>query len=176
MPDASYNHLSLMAEPCSSEAQLIPEFGEIVTTHILQFDPLQIAPDSLVRIEVRRVARQPFEMNALGSTRRQKILNGVAAVDRCTVPQNQHLARDVPQHMLEKAYDIRAPIGSLLDLQQQLPIRGDRTNRRQVVVAQGDAQQRRLPTRRIGTHQCRQQIEAGCVYPDQGAPFLLRFF
>jgi hypothetical protein len=45
-----------------------------------------------------------------------------------------------------------------------------------MVVGERYAQDRRLPARRPGPHYQGQQIEAGLVYPDDGAPFGGRFF
>jgi hypothetical protein len=44
-----------MAKAGSGEAKFEPEFGEIGTAQVAEFDPLQYVPDTFLRIQLRRV-------------------------------------------------------------------------------------------------------------------------
>src|SRR5215211_3686415 len=115
-------------------------------------------------------------MDAFCCTSCQKILDRLRAVDTRAIPHYQQFARDVAQHMPQKAYDINTVIGLLLDVQQQLTAWCDRADRRQMIVTTGCAQDRRLADWRPCTHQGRQQVEGGFVYPDECAALAFGFF
>ena len=55
MLHASYNHIPVMAEARGSTAQFIAEVREIVTPHGLEFDTLQILPDTFIRVQIGRI-------------------------------------------------------------------------------------------------------------------------
>ncbi len=55
MLHASCNHIPLIAEARGSKAQFIAELREIVTTHVLAFDALQILPDTFIRVQIVRI-------------------------------------------------------------------------------------------------------------------------
>ncbi len=61
----------------------------------------------------------------------------------------------------------------LADRQAQPPLQGDAADGREVVVGELDAQNWRPPPRGPGPDGHGQQRAAGCVYPDDGAPFRL---
>src|SRR3954471_6421760 len=137
---------------------------------------LEILPDPLVRIEIGRIAGQSLQMDAMGTTCGEKVFNRLPTMNRGSIPHNQQLARNVSQDVLEKPHHVRATIGVLLHLHQQLTLRGNRADRRDMIIAQGSAQNRCLPTGSIRTCQCWQQVKASFVYPNEGSPFLLGFF
>jgi hypothetical protein len=49
-------------------AQLAAELWQIATADVLEFDLLEVVPDALIRVQVGCIARQAFQMDALGST------------------------------------------------------------------------------------------------------------
>src|SRR5215212_4586286 len=115
-------------------------------------------------------------MNSLCSTSSQKILDRLRTMDTGAIPHDQQFTRNVAQHMPQKAYDIITVIRLLLDVQQQLTAWSDRTDRRQVIITTGCAQHRWVAFWRPRTHQSRQQIEPGFVYPDEGSSLAFGFF
>jgi hypothetical protein len=143
---------------------------------ILQLNLLQVAPDPFIRVEVRCIAGQLLQMDALGATLRQEALHGFATMDGRAIPNDQQLALNVPQQMLQEAHDILATIGLLLHLYQQAAAAGERANHRQMIIAEWCAQDRRLPARSVGTANRGQQVEAGLIYPDDRALLAPRFF
>ena len=147
-----------------------------MTTHVLQLDPLQIPPHAFVRIQLWSVARQSFEMDAPSCSLCQEVLDRLTAVDRGAVPHDQQLPRNVPQHVLEQARHSWTFVRSLLHLHQQPPSWCERTDDRQLVIAQWHLQERRLAAWCLGPHERGQQIEPCFIYPDEGASFLFRFF
>ena len=59
---------------------MVTEFGPGVTTHILEFDILQIPPDALVRVKVKIFAGQLFQMNASCGSLSQEVFDPPAAM------------------------------------------------------------------------------------------------
>ena len=56
---------------------------QVETAHIPQFDPFELLPEALTRVQLRRIGRQAFQAEALGGAIGQEFLDRVATVDRC---------------------------------------------------------------------------------------------
>src|SRR3712207_2726184 len=69
--------------------------------------------------------------------------------------------------MPKKAHDRLAAIGPALHAQKQPPVLRQRTDGRQMITRQWDAQDWRLPAWGIGAHPSQEQVEAGFIYPDE---------
>jgi len=147
-----------------------------MTHHVLQFNPFEILPDAFVRIQLWRVAGQPLQIDTLCSTSCQKLLDRLTTMDRCSVPNDQQLAVDMMQHVSQKAHHLCRCVGVILHPHQQSSLGRDRADARQMVVPQRCAQDWCLANRRIGSHQCRQQIETRFIDPNQRSLFVGGFF
>src|SRR5215472_15682927 len=77
--------------------------------------------------------------------------------------------------MAEEVDTGRPPERPLPDLQEQPAGAGDAADHGEVVPRERGVENRRLATRRVRADDRRQLVEAGLVYPDDGAPFLLGF-
>jgi hypothetical protein len=70
----------------------IPEFDtqmrEIDATHITPLDPFEVGPQSLTRIELGRIGREPLQMEAVRCAVPQKSLDYVTTVDRRPIPND----------------------------------------------------------------------------------------
>jgi hypothetical protein len=162
-----------VSEAGSGEAKVASEMGEGLTADVAQLHVLEIVPDALVWIEVWSVARKLLQADALGAAVCQEVLDRLATVDRRAVPDDQELAGDVAQQMLEEADDVRALVGVLLHVHQQPAVRGDAADDGQVVAAQGEVEDRRLAARGVGPDGAGEEVEARFVDPDDGPPFLV---
>jgi len=149
------------------------EMGEALAADVAQLDALEVVPDALVRVEVGSVAGELLEADAASTALGQEVLDRLAAMDRSAVPDDQELAGDVAQQMLEEAHDVRALVGMLLYVQEQAAVRGDAADDRQVVAAQGQTEDRRLPAWGVGPDRTREEIEARFVDPDDGPTLLV---
>ena len=171
LSNAILNDVLFVAQPCGGQAQFAPQVAQVYATHVAQFYPFQITPDAFVRVQFRGVARQLLQLQPLAGTVSQEGFDDLTAMNRRAVPDHQHLAGKMTQHVLQKTDHIRAAEGPLLDLKEQLSVHGDAADDRQMLPLQKYPQDRRPATRCIGTHHARQQREAGLVYPDDGPPF-----
>jgi hypothetical protein len=165
-----------VSEAGGGEAKVASEMGEGLAADVAQLDMLEIGPDALVRIEVWGVAGELLQADALGRALSQEVLDWLAAVDRCAIPDDQKLARDVAEQMLEEADDIRALIRLRLHQHQQPAGWGDATDDRQMVPAQGQSEDGCLTTWGVGADSTREQVEARLVDPDDGSSLLVRPF
>jgi hypothetical protein len=84
----SLDDIGLVPQACHSFAQLIPKMREISTGHVLELNALQVGPDSFLRVQLRRVSRQPLKQDAFSGTVGQKGLHLVSAVDGRPVPHD----------------------------------------------------------------------------------------
>ena len=162
-----------MAEASGGEAKLASEVAEGLAADVAEFDVLEIVPDALVRVEVRSVARERLQVEAASTALSQEVFDGLATMDGSAVPDDQELAGDMAEQVLEEADDVRALVGVLLHVHQQPAVRGDAADDGQVVAAQGEAEDRRLAARGVGPDGAGEEVEAGLVDPDDGPPFLV---
>jgi len=162
-----------VAEPGRGEAEVASEMGEVLAADVAQLDVLEVGPDPLVRVEVRGVPGELLQADAAGTALGQEVLDRLAAMDRSAVPDHQQLAGDVAQEMLEEAHDIGALVRTLLHQHEQAPLGCDPADDRQVVAAQGQAEDRRLPAWGVGPDRAREQVEARLVDPDDGSSLLV---
>jgi hypothetical protein len=173
---ASPDDVPLVAEASRGPAEFLAQVPQVPAADVPQLDPLEVIPDALVRVQLRRVAGQLLQADALGPAPGQEVLDRLPAMDRRAVPDHQQLAGDVAEQVPEEADDVRALGGPLPDHHQQPPFGRDAAADRQVVAAQPQAQDRRLPARGVRADEPRQQVEAGFVYPDDGPAFLVSPF
>jgi hypothetical protein len=176
LSDATANDAPFMTEARHGTSKLMAKVGQVGTADVAQFDSLEVVPDALIRIDVRRVARQGFEMDALRTACGQELPDEVATMDGGAIPNHEQFALDVPQEMFEETDNVLAIERPILHQEQQPLIWGDTADGRKMIACQRDAQHRRLSTRGVGTHDPGQQVEAGLIYPDNGAVFLSGFF
>src|SRR5574341_1884651 len=119
-----------MAETGMDEMRFVPETGDglakfeakmskVKTATVTQFNMLEIAPDPFIRVEVRGIAGQALQMDALGSTLSEEIADVGAAMSRQAIPDDQQLAGEMPQQMLEEAHEIGAFEGAFLGQGEQ---------------------------------------------------------
>jgi len=73
---------ALVAEPSHGQVQGVAQMLQRGATVVAQLDPLQVVPDALVRIQVRRIPWQDLEVEAGGSAIGQEVLDRLAGVDR----------------------------------------------------------------------------------------------
>jgi hypothetical protein len=162
-----------VSEAGRGEAEVASEMGEGLAADVAQLDMLEIVPDPFVRVEVRSVPGERLQADAAGTALGQEVLDRLATVDRCAVPDDQQLARDVAEQMLEEADDVRALIRLLLHEHQQPTSRGDATDNRQMIPAQRQSEDGCLATWSVGSDGTGEQIEARLVDPDDGSSLLV---
>jgi hypothetical protein len=162
-----------VAEAGSGEAEMASEMREVLAADVAQFDALEVVPDALVRIEVGGVAGELFQADAAGTALGEEVLDRLAAMDGSAVPDDQELAGDVAEQVLQEADDIRALVGMVLHQHEQAPGGGDAADDRQVVAAQGEAEDRRLAARRVGADGAGEEVEARFVDPDDRPTLLV---
>ena len=137
---------------------------------------LEIVPDALIGIQVGRIAGQARQPNAGGRTIGQELLDGLAAMDGCTIPDNQQLAADLLQQPLEKGDDAIAIEGGIPDGQIQLTCWCNGADHREMIAREFTAQHRRFTRRRPGCHHAGQQVERRFIDIEEGALLILGFF
>ncbi len=94
-----------------------------------QFDALQVVPDALIRIEIRRVAGQLLQLQALGRPGAQEIFDGLPMMNRGAIPDDQQLAADLAQQQAQERDDCFPIIAVFAHLQEQAPIERDGADR-----------------------------------------------
>ena len=84
--------MPLVPQPLCGLAQFGAKLRQITTADVLEFDSLEVVPDTLIRVQIGCIAGQAFQMDALGSTTGQKVLDDLTAMDGRAIPDDQQLA------------------------------------------------------------------------------------
>jgi len=148
----------------------------VKTTNILQFDTFEQIPNAFLRIELRSIGRQAFEMNTFGSAVGQEIFDCFTAMNGRTIPDDQQLAGDFTQEDLQKASHIVPLVRVVLRLHEDPSFWSNATNGRKMVSRQFDVQDRRLSDRGIRPNRHWQQIKRRLIYKDECPIFVFGLF
>jgi hypothetical protein len=105
-----------------------------------------------------RVARQPLQLKPGRRALSQEGPHRRASVCRQAIPDDQELARNLVQEMLEEADDAVSVKGLTLHLGGDVTCLSERPNDRVVVPRQLAAQDRRLPAGSVRPHDAGQQM------------------
>ena len=93
---------------------------DIDATDVAQFDPFELLPEPLARVQLRGIRWEPLQMQPPCGAMRQELLDGVAAVDGGAVPDDDHGAGHLAQQVLEKLDDVVRVDGVVLAAEVQL--------------------------------------------------------
>jgi len=97
LSDACLDHGALVAQPLLRAAQRQSQRSQVLAAEIGEFDALEMVPDALVRMKLGRIARQMLQMKTLGGSLAQEVLDGLPAMDRRAIPDDQQLAAYLAQ-------------------------------------------------------------------------------
>lgn len=133
----------------------------------------RVAPHALVRIELGRIRGKVRDVQA--AVRGQQRADRRPAVNLAVVPENQHVARQVPEQRPEKGAGIRRPNVVGRELEVEATATADRAEReprndRHALMALPMPEQRRVAARRPGPADRRDQEEARFVDEDEVGP------
>ncbi len=158
-----------LAEPLAGGTKLPSRFLQILAAEIAHLDVLEVPPDALFWIQLRRIAGEALEVDPVGRPVAQIPPNGFAAVDRRPIPEDQQLARDVAPQMIEEADHFGARDRRLMDLEVQPLVQAHGADDREMIAAEGMTQDRRLAPWRVAARYRRQEIEAALIEEEQRA-------
>ena len=71
-----------MPQAFAGANQVGAQVGQVGAADVAELDAFEVGPDAFVRIEIGRVARQPLQLQALGRSSLQEVLDRLALVDR----------------------------------------------------------------------------------------------
>jgi hypothetical protein len=131
-------------------------------------------PEALLRVQLWGIGRQAFQVEALRRAVGQERFDGVAAVDRRAIPDEDHPAGHLPQQVLEKRDHGVSVDGAVLAVEVELALGRDGADSGEMVVGAPLPQNGRLAHRRLGAHDTGQGIESGIVSEEDGLPLGLR--
>src|SRR6266849_1024802 len=166
----------LAPHPFFGPPQGVTQGRQVGTAHVAQFHPLERVPQAFDRVKLRRIPGQLLQMQPPGRPAGQEVLDGLAPMNGCPIPDQEQLARDLAQQHAQEAHHIGRVVGMVLGLQEQPSVGGQGTNRRQMVMRERHPQNRGVAPRRPGAHRPRQQVDARLVYPDERAFLVACFF
>jgi hypothetical protein len=83
---AAADDVWLLPESLAGSAELLVRLLKITTTEIAHLDPLQVPPNAFFRVHLRCVTGEALQVDPLGGAVAEKLLDGLAPVDRCAIP------------------------------------------------------------------------------------------
>lgn len=78
----SQDDIGFVPQASGSFPQFIAQFIQVMAAQVLHLDLFQITPNAFVGVQIRRVARQAFQVDTLGCTLTQKILDRLTVMGR----------------------------------------------------------------------------------------------
>ncbi len=153
MANAAAEDAGLAAQAGGGAPELLAQVREIAAADVGEFDVLEVVPEALVeRVELGRVAGQLDEPQPPGGARRKEVLDRLGAMDGGAIPEDQQLAGEVREQVLQEAHHVSTPDRLVLHLQQQLPGAGHGADDGEMVTGQAHAQRGRLSPWGIRPH------------------------
>lgn len=147
---------------------------QIEAAHIAEFDPFAGAPKPLAGIQLGGLGRQTLQVEPLGRPIGQERLDDLTARHRRAIPDNDHPARHLPQHMLPEGHHVCQIDGAVLSVERACSLQRHGADSREMSAGPPCSQAGRLAYRRIGADDAGQGIEAGCIEEEEGVPLGLR--
>ena len=89
----------LVPQACARPVQLAPQVGEIPAAPVLELHPLEIVPNALRRVQVRRIAGQSLQMQPFGRPCRQVLFDGLPLMDGRAIPNDQDFPADLAKQL-----------------------------------------------------------------------------
>ncbi len=86
-----------MAKAFFRPYESLAQMREILAAQVFQLPAFEQVPDSLLRVEIRSIAGKTLQMDPLGRTSSEKLLDDLGAVDGGAIPNHQKLARELAQ-------------------------------------------------------------------------------
>jgi hypothetical protein len=99
--------MRLVPQSHDRQSEFKPKLRQILTSDVSQLNILQLLPDSLCRIELRRIGRQPLSANMFRFAFSHKAPH-LLTVNRRAVPDDHQLTFDLVAEMLQKSHTIGA--------------------------------------------------------------------
>lgn len=130
---------------------------------IPEFDPLQVRPKALARIQFRGIGGEALHMEPLRRAIGQERLDDVTAMNRGPIPDEHQAAGHLPQHMFQECHHVLRGDGTVLTVKIQFALGGHGTDGREMLAGPPLFQNGGLAYRCIGADDTGQGIEAGFI-------------
>ena len=131
--------------------------------HMAPFDPCELLPEALPRVQRRGLGRQALQVEAWRRAMAQALLDAMTAVDRRAIPDQHHPAGHLPPQGLENHDDVGSIDGAGLAVAVPLPLRRAGADGGEMVAGAPLPQDGRLAYRRIGARDAGQGRTPGLV-------------
>src|ERR687891_1549570 len=164
----SLYHIRLIEEPFGRHSEFNQQVKKVLVAHIPKLHSFEVSPDTFIGIQFRRIGRQRLKVQWRRGSLGQKVLNRIAPMDRCPVPDHHHLARNLLQKPLEKLDYLRPLEGALLHHEIKPSLQGNATDGREMLPRKLVPEDGGLSDGSPGANHRRQEIEPRFVHPHDG--------
>jgi hypothetical protein len=141
----------------------MPQMRHVEAAQIAQFDPFELRPYALPRVQVRCISGQALHVHPLSRTIREELLDKMAAVNRRAVPDDDHAVGHLAQQVFQEGHHVRRIDRVVLAVEVQLAFRREGREGREVIARPPLPQDRGLPYGGIRAHHTGQGINARFV-------------
>lgn len=169
MTQAAADDVRLLPEPLAGGPELAAGLVKVMAAKVAHLDLLEVPPDAFFRIHLRGITGEALEVDPLGRSVAQILPDRFAAVDRRAIPDDHQLARNDTPQMIQEADHLGTRDRRLVDLEVQPLVHADRPDHREMITAEGMAQDRGFAHASIGARHRGQEIEAAFIEEEQRA-------
>jgi hypothetical protein len=146
----------------------------MVATDVAQLDAFQLRPEPFVRVQLRGIGWEAFQVNPLRAAMRQELFDDLAAVNGRAIPNDHHAAGHLAQQVFEKGDNASRIEGTVLAAEVYLALGGYGRDGRQMIPRPPLAEHGRLSPWGIGAHDTGQGVKPGFIYEEDGLLLGLR--
>src|SRR5262245_55617482 len=108
--------------PFHGVAQFMLQMWDIEAADMASFNPFELLPKALTRVELRCIGWQAFQVDPLRRAIGQKLANDVTAVDRGPIPDKDHAAGYLAQQVFQEGHHVRRVHSVILTLDIQFAL------------------------------------------------------
>jgi hypothetical protein len=149
--------------------------GEIVGSEVGELDVLEVAPDPLVRVEIRRIGREVLERDSTGMLGGEGS-DGMGLVSVEVVPEQDDSTPDVSQEVSEEQQDPRGVDRTAAHEDVEASVVADPRDGRELRPRIAMYDDRGVPSRGPRADSGGDQAETGLVGEDQDRSLAAGFF
>ena len=150
------------------------QFVELADQQVAQFVFLEVAPEIFHRIEFGRIGREAFDHQP-ARRGRHEVPNQGAAVNRCSIPDDQQRARQVPEQHFQKRHHLgRTDAAGVHPKEEPLPTQA--RDEGESLPTESFLEHGRLAFSAPGPHPVRAGAQAAFINEDNGPGLPPGFF
>src|SRR5436309_13969084 len=102
MSEALLENGPSMSQAFFGAPQFVGHLWDVAAAQVLEFAAFEQVPDPFLRVQLGRIGWQAFQMQTFGRASFEKVLDGLCAMDRRAIPDDEQVASNLAQQQAQK--------------------------------------------------------------------------